>query len=402
MLRWPLPGGQASARRCPWSKVLEPRTGPVRSRGGPAGWERAWRPSWRCPAPPTSSPSPAGSPTRRPSPATSSPTSWRDCGLGRRQRPCSTRRPAACPDPRAYLAGAAGRAGGAPPAEAELMITSGGIEALELAGQGVPGPRRPGPGRGADVPRRDHGVPELRGRRSEAVPMDARRPGGGSLEQVLRAGRRPKLLYTIPDYQNPAGVSLRRSGASGWSSWPAATACWWSRTWRTASWDSTSVRLPSLWSLAPDTVVQCGTYSKTFFPGVRLGWAAGPAEVIDQLCWPSRTPTSAPARSASGSWRSTAPGAPGGAGRPGPGALPPAVLADAGGPRPAHAGGGHVDPAHGWLLLLADASRAAWTPPSWPGRRCGSGWPSFRGLRSTPTGAGGTSFAWPSARWTTT
>jgi 2-aminoadipate transaminase len=40
---------------------------------------------------------------------------------------------------------------------------------------------------------------------------------------------------------------------------------------------------PSLWRLAPDVVVQAGTTSKTFFPGVRLGWAAGPAEVVAQL-----------------------------------------------------------------------------------------------------------------------
>jgi 2-aminoadipate transaminase len=40
---------------------------------------------------------------------------------------------------------------------------------------------------------------------------------------------------------------------------------------------------PSLWSLAPDAVVQAGTTSKTFFPGVRLGWAVGPAEVSAQL-----------------------------------------------------------------------------------------------------------------------
>ena len=42
-------------------------------------------------------------------------------------------------------------------------------------------------------------------------------------------------------------------------------------------------RLPSLWSLAPDVCVQVGTFSKTFFPGVRLGWAAGPAEVVSQM-----------------------------------------------------------------------------------------------------------------------
>src|SRR4029077_12343230 len=39
----------------------------------------------------------------------------------------------------------------------------------------------------------------------------------------------------------------------------------------------------SLWSLAPDVVVQAGTTSKTLFPGVRLGWAAGPAEICERL-----------------------------------------------------------------------------------------------------------------------
>ena len=29
--------------------------------------------------------------------------------------------------------------------------------------------------------------------------------------------------------------------------------------------------------------MQAGTTSKTFFPGVRLGWAVGPAEVVAQL-----------------------------------------------------------------------------------------------------------------------
>jgi len=40
---------------------------------------------------------------------------------------------------------------------------------------------------------------------------------------------------------------------------------------------------PSLWSLAPDVTLQAGTTSKTLFPGVRLGWAVGPAEVSAQL-----------------------------------------------------------------------------------------------------------------------
>jgi 2-aminoadipate transaminase len=42
-------------------------------------------------------------------------------------------------------------------------------------------------------------------------------------------------------------------------------------------------RRPSLYSLGPDVVVQIGTFSKTFFPGARLGWAAGPAAIVSQL-----------------------------------------------------------------------------------------------------------------------
>ena len=44
--------------------------------------------------------------------------------------------------------------------------------------------------------------------------------------------------------------------------------------YRELAFDGTS--LPTLWSLAPDVVLQAGTFSKVFFPGVRLGWAVGP------------------------------------------------------------------------------------------------------------------------------
>jgi len=42
----------------------------------------------------------------------------------------------------------------------------------------------------------------------EGVPLDAEGLAVDELERLLAAGRPPKLLYTIPDFQNPAGVSL--------------------------------------------------------------------------------------------------------------------------------------------------------------------------------------------------
>ena len=136
---------------------------------------------------------------------------------------------------------------------------------------------------GADVPRRDHGVP----RASRPSSSRCRSTSDGldvdELERRLAGGLRPKLLYTIPDHQNPAGVSLsaerreplvelaRRYGFLIVED----------VAYRELGFDGDA--LPSLWSLAPDVVVQAGTTSKTFFPGVRLGWAAGPAEVVAQL-----------------------------------------------------------------------------------------------------------------------
>jgi 2-aminoadipate transaminase len=116
-----------------------------------------------------------------------------------------------------------------------------------------------------------------------AVPMDEHGLEVDELERQLAGGLRPKLLYSIPDHQNPAGVSLsaerrarlvelaRRHGFLIVED----------VAYRELSFDGGAET--SLWSLAPDVVVQTGTTSKTFFPGVRLGWAAGPAEVSAQL-----------------------------------------------------------------------------------------------------------------------
>ena len=168
------------------------------------------------------------------------------------------------------------------PADDELLIASGAIEGLELVSKTfldqrdvvvVEGPTYLG------------AIMAFRGYDAElvAVPMDEHGLQVDELEQRLAEGVRPKLLYTIPDHQNPAGVSMsserrdllvelaRRYGFLIVED----------VAYRELAFDGGA--LPSLWSLAPDAVVQLGTTSKTFFPGVRLGWAVGPAEISAQL-----------------------------------------------------------------------------------------------------------------------
>ena len=85
-----------------------------------------------------------------------------------------------------------------------------------------------------------------------AVPLDEHGLDVDELERRLAGGLRPKLLYTIPDHQNPAGVSLsvERRDAAGRARAPLRVPRS-SRTSPTASSASTTTPRPSLWSLAP-------------------------------------------------------------------------------------------------------------------------------------------------------
>ena len=180
------------------------------------------------------------------------------------------------------LAGRLEAVQGRRPADDELLITSGAIEALELICKSfldegdtvvVEGPTYLG------------AIMAFRGFAADvvAVPLDEHGLDVEALEQRLAGGLRPKLVYTIPDHQNPAGVSLsterralfvelaRRHGFLIVED----------VAYRELAFDGEAA--PSLWSLAPEVVVQTGTTSKTFFPGVRLGWAVGPSQISAQL-----------------------------------------------------------------------------------------------------------------------
>src|SRR5213083_2859796 len=168
------------------------------------------------------------------------------------------------------------------PAIDELMITSGAIEALELVGKSFLDPGDPVVVEG---PTYLGSIMAFRSFEAEivAVPLDEHGLEVDELERRLAAGLRPKLVYTIPDHQNPAGVSLagERRGLLVELARRHGFLIVEDVAYRELGFDGDA--LPSLWSLAPDVVVQAGTTSKTFFPGVRLGWAVGPAEVCAQL-----------------------------------------------------------------------------------------------------------------------
>ena len=183
---------------------------------------------------------------------------------------------------RDYVAGRLASLEGRAPGAGELMITSGGIDCMELVAKSFVDP---GDVVVVEAPTYLGAIMAFRGYEADVrgVPVDGAGMRVDVLADLLAGGLRPKILYTIPDFQNPTGLSLtadRRRDLVGLA-----------RRYGFLITEDVAYRElgfgppvpPSLWSLAPDVVLQAGTFSKIFFPGVRLGWAAGPAEIISRL-----------------------------------------------------------------------------------------------------------------------
>ena len=171
---------------------------------------------------------------------------------------------------------------GARPNDDELLVTSGGMEALGLVAKSF---LNPGDTVGVEGPTYLGAIMAFRTFQAEpvAVPLDDDGLDVDDLAGRLAAGLRPKLLYTIPDHQNPAGVTLsaERRAALVELARRYGFLIVEDVAYRELGFDGSA--LPSLWSIGADVVLQVATTSKTFFPGVRLGWAAGPAEIVTQL-----------------------------------------------------------------------------------------------------------------------
>lgn len=118
------------------------------------------------------------------------------------------------------------------------------------------------------------------GLRVEHVPMDADGLVPEELRERIRRlqaeSRQPRFLYTIPNFQNPRGVTLaaerrpeiveicREAGIPILEDNPYGMLAFEPRT------------MPSLHDLDPEHVVYLGSFSKILSPGLRVGWLAAP------------------------------------------------------------------------------------------------------------------------------
>ena len=176
-----------------------------------------------------------------------------------------------------------------PPAE-QMMITGGASQALDMLCAVL---TQPGDVVLVESPTYHLALHVLRDHRVELVPVPSDDEGlrMDALERVLaslqRQGRRARLLYLVPTFGNPTGITLgveRRRALVALAE-------------RTRAVDSPGLVVveddvyhelwydspppPSLYSLAPaGPVVRLGSFSKVLAPGLRLGWMLARPEIV--------------------------------------------------------------------------------------------------------------------------
>ena len=134
------------------------------------------------------------------------------------------------------------------------------------------------------------------------VPIDATGLIPEALEATLARlaaeGRRVKFLYTIPNFHNPAGVSLslerrprileicRRYGVLVVED----------NAYGLLGFDGEPT--PAMRSMDDEGVLYLGTFSKTFAPGYRIGWVVAPHAVREKLVLASESAILCPSNAA--------------------------------------------------------------------------------------------------------
>lgn len=103
-----------------------------------------------------------------------------------------------------------------------------------------------------------------------------------TLARLTAEGRKPKLIYTIPAFQNPMGVTTTLERRKQLVEIAARHRVLILEDDAYGELRFTGERVPSILSLAGgEGVIRCGTFSKIIATGLRVGWIMGATEYVD-------------------------------------------------------------------------------------------------------------------------
>jgi 2-aminoadipate transaminase len=177
----------------------------------------------------------------------------------------------------------------------DMIITTGGQQVIDLVCKAL---IDPGDVIVAEAPTYPGAVPTFGAYQAEVVQIEMDGDGmpidelEAVLDRLQAEGRRPKFIYTIPNFQNPGGVtmSLARRRRLVQVARERELLVLEDNPYGLLRYEGEP--LPTLYSLdaanagrggASDLVIYLGTFSKILSPGLRLGWAVAPRPVLEKL-----------------------------------------------------------------------------------------------------------------------
>ena len=168
----------------------------------------------------------------------------------------------------------------------EVLVTTGGQQVIDLVCKTL---LDPGDVVVCEAPTYPGAVPTFCAYEADVVQVTMDRDGmrtdelEATLDELERAGRRPKFIYTVPTFHNPAGVtmSLERRRELVRIAAERELLVLEDNPYGLLRYEGNP--LPTLRSLDDEFVIYASTFSKILSPGVRLGWAVAPAPVLEKM-----------------------------------------------------------------------------------------------------------------------
>jgi len=114
------------------------------------------------------------------------------------------------------------------------------------------------------------------------VPVSQEGMDPGALNAALSRNR-PKLMYTVPNFQNPSGISYSDQNRRELAMVLERTDTLLIEDDPYGELRFTGCAKPSFMELVPQNTVLLGSFSKSLVPGLRLGWVVAPSELMQKL-----------------------------------------------------------------------------------------------------------------------
>jgi 2-aminoadipate transaminase len=99
----------------------------------------------------------------------------------------------------------------------------------------------------------------------------------------VMAVKKPKLIYTVPNFQNPSGISYSGQSRSEVAGIIKGTNTLLIEDDPYGDLRYSGTDKPSFKAILPENTILFGSFSKTISPGLRIGWIVAPHDIMEKL-----------------------------------------------------------------------------------------------------------------------